>query len=195
MSRRSASLRVAWLGVGLLALAAGGALAEPWMDQAMRPVKSPPRPQDVPGVYHMVGFAGWNEMIIVPSRSGYRLSLRATGNPNDGQSMTGLCEIEAEGRLSRGRLEAPLIPFHGRHIRVDAQALRDRPAKVVVRFDGEAVVVATDFDGCPWRSDVSATYRKGSAKDRSAFLWYGPADAALWDAKKRAALRAIAQRR
>lgn len=108
------------------------------------------------GTYVMSGERR-GQLILTPRGETWRISLSG-GAPSDGAATAADCELEAEGALSNGRIEAKVVPFEGANISLSAADLAARPARAEVILNAEAAIVSTDFQGCGVGADLSGRY-------------------------------------
>ncbi|KSB89756.1 hypothetical protein AS593_01650 [Caulobacter vibrioides] len=98
-------------------------------------------------------------LTLTPNGETWRVSLSG-GVLADGAATAADCELEAEGVLRNGRIEAKVVPFEGTNISLGAAELAARPAKAEVILNAEAAIVSTDFQGCGVGADLSGRYAR-----------------------------------
>ncbi|NGM51020.1 hypothetical protein G5B46_15520 [Caulobacter sp. 602-2] len=96
-------------------------------------------------------------LTLTPKGDLWRVSLSG-GALSDGAATAADCELEAEGPLRSGRIEARVVPFEGTNISLGAADLAARPATAQVILDAETASVSTDFQGCGVGADLSGRY-------------------------------------
>lgn len=96
-------------------------------------------------------------LTLTPKGDLWRVSLSG-GALSDGAATAADCELEAEGPLKDGRIEARVVPFEGTNIDLTAADLAARPAKAQVTLNAETASVSTDFQGCGVGADLSGRY-------------------------------------
>ena len=135
--------------------------------QAASPTASPA------GAYAMQGDRRAT-LNLAPAGAGWRVSLKGGSSGADGASAAADCEIEAEGPLNGGTIEARVVPFEGTNLSVSAQDLASRPAGVKVDVGPRGAIVSTDFQGCGVGADLSGRYvRAGTTRKGAAALQPG----------------------
>ena len=98
-------------------------------------------------------------LTLTPKGDVWRVSLSG-GALSDGAATAADCELEAEGALKDGRIEARVVPFEGTNISLSAADLATRPATARVTLNAETASVSTDFQGCGVGAD-ELRYRRG----------------------------------
>lgn len=101
-------------------------------------------------------------LTLTPKGEVWRVSLSG-GALSDGAATAADCELEAEGVLEGGRIEAQVVPFEGTNISLTAAELAARPAKAEVILNAETASVSTDFRGCGVGADLSGRYVRQAA--------------------------------
>ncbi len=96
-------------------------------------------------------------LTLTPKGDVWRVSLSG-GALSDGAATAADCELEAEGALKDGRIEARVVPFEGTNISLSAADLATRPATARVTLNAETASVSTDFQGCGVGADLSGRY-------------------------------------
>jgi len=102
-------------------------------------------------------------LTLAPAGSGWRVSLKGGSGATDGAAAAADCEIEAEGPLNGGTIDAKVVPFEGTNLSVSAQDLAVRPAGVKVDIAPQGAIVSTDFQGCGVGADLSGRYVRAAA--------------------------------
>ncbi|WP_233671416.1 hypothetical protein [Luteimonas cellulosilyticus] len=92
----------------------------------------------------------------------WRITLQGGTTPSDGAGVAADCDLQAEGPLEDGRIDAVVVPFETDRMAVTAAELATTPATVTVTLDGDTAVVATDFTLCAMRADLNGSYDRRS---------------------------------
>lgn len=100
----------------------------------------------------------------IRERSGdlWHVALRGGATPA-GAGTAADCELEAEGPLRDGRLEADVVPFEGELVSLTAADVARAPARVSITFDGDAATVESDYAQCGMGADFNGVYRRDRA--------------------------------
>lgn len=144
-----------------LPMAAAGTAAG---SQAAAPTAASP---DAAGRYLMSGERR-GVLTLTQQGQGWRVSLKGGAAASDGAAAAADCELEAEGPMAGGVIDAKARPFEGVNIVLTAADLAARPVRAQVRLSGQEAVVTTDFQGCGVGADLSGRYVRKAAGSPSA---------------------------
>lgn len=121
------------------------------------PASARPDPARSPAGRYVLSGARRGVLTLAQKDGVWKVSL-AGGVADDGAATAADCQLEAEGPLKDGRIEARVVPFEAGNTAVSAADLAARPAGARITLDGEAAIVTTDFNGCGVGADLSGRY-------------------------------------
>lgn len=102
-------------------------------------------------------------VLALPGRADeYRIEVHGGGDPGDGAAAGADCYAVAEGRLQGDLLSARFVPFESNDIGFDAAELAAKPRQLTLKLDGDAAMLAGDFDYCPMRTAMAGEYRRNA---------------------------------
>ncbi len=108
------------------------------------------------GTYVMSGQRR-GRLVLTSRGEVWRISLSG-GASADGAATAADCQLEAEGALKDGRIDARVVPFDGTNTTLTTADLAARPATAHVELKAETATVTTDFQGCGAGADLSGRY-------------------------------------